>query len=224
MNKIIAMVPIKLSNERLPGKNTKLLGTKPLIHYCLETLYDISYIDKIFIYCSDKIICKFIPNKMQDKVAFLQRDKNLDLPTSNFTQFFGEFSKTIASDIYVCAHATAPFVEKETINKGIEAVISQKFDSAFCVEKMQDFFWTKKNNPLNFDAGNIPRSQDIEPIYRETSGVYIFTGEVFKNTKRRVGSKPFLMEVSKREAVDINSSEDFQFAELMLNFKTKEDM
>ena len=28
---IIAIMPIKLQNERLPGKNTKLLGDKPLL-------------------------------------------------------------------------------------------------------------------------------------------------------------------------------------------------
>lgn len=31
--KIVAMVPIKLKNERLPNKNTKILGDKPLVRY-----------------------------------------------------------------------------------------------------------------------------------------------------------------------------------------------
>ena len=35
------MVPIKLNNERLPGKNIKLLGDKPLINYMLPTLNNI---------------------------------------------------------------------------------------------------------------------------------------------------------------------------------------
>ena len=29
--KIVAVMPIKMNNERLPGKNTKILGGKPLL-------------------------------------------------------------------------------------------------------------------------------------------------------------------------------------------------
>ena len=36
--KIVAIMPIKLNNERLPGKNTKLLGNVPLMDYELESL------------------------------------------------------------------------------------------------------------------------------------------------------------------------------------------
>ncbi len=31
--KTVAMMPIKLHNERLPGKNTMILGGKPLLQY-----------------------------------------------------------------------------------------------------------------------------------------------------------------------------------------------
>ena len=37
--KTVAIMPIKLKNERLPGKNTKLLAGKPLLQYqLLETM------------------------------------------------------------------------------------------------------------------------------------------------------------------------------------------
>ena len=31
--KIVSIIPIKTNNERLPGKNTKILGDVPLITY-----------------------------------------------------------------------------------------------------------------------------------------------------------------------------------------------
>ena len=45
MKKIVAFVPVKLNNERLPGKNTKSFdGGKPLIEYILGThKYNIIY-------------------------------------------------------------------------------------------------------------------------------------------------------------------------------------
>ena len=53
--------------------------------------------------------------------------------------------------------------------------------------------------------------------YNERFSIYAFTKEVYEKYKRRIGMKPFIKEVSFREAVDIDSPEDFDLAEVMLN-------
>jgi CMP-N-acetylneuraminic acid synthetase len=212
--KIVAIMPIKLKNERCPGKNTRMLGSKPLLQYELDNLKETGLCDEINVFCSDEAVVPFLP----DGVIFLQRPKELDLPTSNFTQIFSCFMAERDADIYVYAHATAPFVTVETMKQCIEAVKSGEYDSAFCAVKLQDYLW-KDGKPLNFDATNVPRTQDLETIYQETSGVYAFTKEVFEKYKRRIGMKPFIKEVSFREAVDIDNPEDFDLAEIMLNVK-----
>lgn len=209
--KIVAIMPIKLQNERVPGKNTMLLGNKPLLQYELDNLKKVYEIDSIYVYCSQSEIVNYLP----DKITFLKRPEYLDLPTSNFTQIFMEFIKTVNADIYVYAHATAPFITQETMEECVKAVVSGEYDSAFCAIKLQDYLW-QDNVPLNFDATNIPRSQDLRPIYRETSGIYVFTKEVFINYKRRIGMKPFIKEVTYKEAVDINTREDFELAKALL--------
>lgn len=211
MKKIVAIMPIKMNNERLPGKNTMLLGSKPLIQYQLEALKNAG-IEEIYVYCSDANIKKY----MIEGTHFLRRPQFLDLPTSNFTQIFENFMMEIDSDIYVYAHATAPFVSVETIRECINEVLSGQYDSSFCATKIQDFLW-KDGKPLNFDATNLPRSQDISVIYRETSGVYVFTKEVFTNYRRRIGITPYIKEVSFKEAVDINNPADFELAKVLLN-------
>ena len=60
-----------------------------------------------------------------------ERPEFLDLPTSNFSQIFENFTKTVDADIYVYAHATAPFITVETMKECISAVSSGKYDSAF---------------------------------------------------------------------------------------------
>lgn len=210
--KIVAIMPIKLQNERLPGKNTKLLGDKPLLQYELISLMETDLLDSVNVYCSDESVCKYLP----EGIKFIERPESLDLPTSNFSQIFENFINVIDADIYVYAHATAPFITVDTMKQCIEAVKSGEYDSAFCAVKIQDFLW-ENGEPLNFDATNIPRSQDINPIYRETSGVYVFTKEVFLKYHRRIGKKPFIKEVSFKEAVDINNPEDFALAEALLD-------
>lgn len=211
-NRIVAIVPIKMNNERLPGKNTKELGDKPLIHYVQDYLNKTEEISEKYVFCSNETIKEFL----LPGIEFMKRDEYLDLPSSNFTQIFGAFMEKVDADIYVYAHATAPFVSLETINECINAVKSGEFDSAFCAEKIQDYLW-KDGEPMNFDATNLPRSQDIEPIYRETSGVYVFRKEVFLKYKRRIGIKPYIKEVSYKEAVDINTAKDFELAVAMLD-------
>jgi len=208
--KVSAVIPIKMNNERLPGKNTKFLGGKPLIHYIQDTLLKSDCIDDIYVFCSNVQIKRYLLSGIE----FLSRDKRLDLPTSNFTQIFSDFKELITADIYVYAHATAPYVTVETVNECVDAVRSGKYDSAFCASKIQDFLW-RDNKPLNFDPANLPRSQDLDPIYRETSGVYVYTKEVFEKYHRRIGETPFIKEVTFREAVDINNPEDFKLAELL---------
>lgn len=210
--KIVAIMPIKLQNERLPGKNTKLLGDKPLLQYELIALIQTGLLDSINVYCSNESVCEYLP----EGIDFVKRPEFLDLPTSNFSQIFENFINVIDADIYVYAHATAPYITVDTMKQCIEAVKSGEYDSAFCAVKIQDFLW-ENGEPLNFDAANIPRSQDLNPIYRETSGVYVFTKDVFMNYHRRIGKKPFIKEVSFKEAVDINNPEDFDLAEALLN-------
>ena len=58
--KIVVVVPIKLNNERLPGKNVKLLGGKPLIQYILSSLNESEKLDEIYVYCSDNKIKEYL--------------------------------------------------------------------------------------------------------------------------------------------------------------------
>lgn len=210
--KTIAIMPIKLNNERLPGKNTMNLGGKPLLQHQLVAMQQTGLADEIYVYCSDEAVCSYLP----EGIRFLKRPAKLDLPTSNFTQIFSTFSSTVPADIYIYVHATAPFITPKTITECMQAVQNGKYDSAFCAVKIQDFLW-KGGEPMNFDAANVPRSQDLEPIYRETSGVYVFTREVFETYHRRIGKNPYIKEVSFKEAVDINNPEDFHLAEAMVN-------
>ena len=212
--RIIAIMPIKLNNERLPGKNTMDLGGKPLLQHELLALRETGMAEEIYVYCSDEAVCPYLP----EGVTFLKRPAELDLPTSNFTQIFTAFSDSVPADIYVYAHATAPFITVETMKECIAAVQSGEYDSAFCATKIQDFLW-QDGEPLNFDAANVPRSQDIKPIYRETSGVYVFTKEVFEKTHRRIGMKPYIKEVTFKEAVDINNPEDFDLARALVDIQ-----
>ncbi|MGL5203411.1 acylneuraminate cytidylyltransferase family protein [Cetobacterium sp.] len=206
--KKIAFMPLKLNNERLQGKNTMCLGEKKLYEYNLEKLIKLKQekiIDEIYIFCSNDEIKKNLSNE----VIFLKRPESLDTSKTTGNDICHSFFNLIKSDIYILIHATAPFLKESTIAKAIEKVATEH-DSCFTVEKVQSFLW-KNSKPYNYSLDNIPRTQDMEPFYIETTGLYVYRKEVIKNN-RRIGNNPYLLEVEKIETVDIDEKEDFEFA------------
>ena len=159
--KIVAVVPMKLNNRRLPNKNTKAFTNgKPLCFYILKTLLSIDLIEDVFVYCSNPEIKEFIP----DNVKYLQRSTVLDQDSTKMNEVLKAFSNDVHSDIYVMSHTTAPFISKASIINGLNAVISNSYDSSFAAKKLQDFLW-KDGKPFNYELDNIPRTQDLKPAF-----------------------------------------------------------
>lgn len=211
--KIVALVPIKLTNRRLPGKNLMCFDNgEPLCRYILQTLLAVKDIDEVYVYCSDPIIQNYIP----DGVKFLKRSSTLDQDTTKINEVIAAFVNEVPADIYVMTHVTAPFVKAASIEKGLEAVKSTQYDSAFTVERLRTFLW-KDGEPFNYALNAIPRTQDLDPLYAETSGFYIFRSDVIRRMNRRIGETPFLVEVDKIEATDVDEKEDFVIANAIYN-------
>ena len=211
--KTAAVVPMKLNNRRLPQKNIKAFTNgEPLCHYILSTLLKVEGIDEVYVYCSDDVIKNYIPKG----VKFLERSASLDLDTTKMNEVLECFAKEVPADVYVMTHTTAPFISCESISKGLQAVLSGNYDSAFAVKKLQDFLW-KNGKPFNYQLDNIPRTQDLPPLYEETSGFYIYRSEIIKDMHRRIGNNPFLVEVGEIEAIDIDEPEDFEIADAVYN-------
>lgn len=210
--KIVAVVPMKLVNRRCPNKNTRSFQNgKALCAYILDTLLSVPDIEKVYVYCSNTEIQKYIPHG----VTFVQRSAELDQDSTKMNEVLRRFAEEVDADAYVMAHATAPFVRKESIEKGIEA-LKKGYDSSFTVKKIQDFMW-ENGKPLNYELDAIPRTQDLPPILVETSGFYIYKKEIIEKYNRRIGNAPFLVEVDEIESIDIDEEIDFSIAEAVYN-------
>lgn len=207
--KVVCLLPIKLNNQRVPGKNIKKFsdGT-PLMKLIQRTCLASELIGVTYIYCSNPEIQDYI----EEGIEFLRRPDFLDGDSVNSNDIIREFMKEIDADIYVETHATGPFTTHESIDACIKAVESQEYDSAFLARKLQEFLW-QNGTAMNFDIQNFPRTQDLVPVYSEAPGAYVFSKETFINYGRRVGVKPYIHEVSEIESRDIDYPEDFDIAD-----------
>jgi CMP-N-acetylneuraminic acid synthetase len=209
--KTVAFIPIKLNNERTPGKNIKPFsdGT-PLMNFVQEALRNLKQagiIDDIYVYCSDEAVKPYI----LQGIEFLKRPKFLDQKETKGTEIYKEFVRTVDADIYVLAHATSPFIKTEHIKDCVKAVQSGEYDSAFCAKKIQNFLWSD-NRPMNFTLNDPPRTQDMKPIYMEQSTPYVFTKQAFLKYGARTGLNPYICECDEVECIDIDYPEDFELA------------
>lgn len=206
--KTVVMIPIKLNNERVPGKNTKCFedGT-PLMTFIQKAALAAKEVDEVYVYCSNPAVQEYL----EPGVKYLQRPEFLDGNGANCNDIIREFMKEVDADIYVASHATGPFTRGESIDACVAAVKTGEYDSAFMAKRIQEFLW-QNGTAMNFDIQNFPRTQDLTPIYSETPGAYAFTKETFLKYNRRVGVKPYIHEVSEIESRDIDYQEDFEIA------------
>ena len=211
--KIVAVVPMKLNNSRLPQKNIKpFTNGEPLCTYILNTLKEVPSVDEIYVYCSHEAIQQYIPAG----IKYLKRSETLDLDTTKMNEILACFAKDVPADIYVMTHTTAPFISIESIENGVQAVKEGIYDSSFAAKKLQDFLW-KDGKPFNYDLQCIPRTQDLPIMYEETSGFYIYKKDVIEKYGRRIGQNPYIVEVGEIESIDIDEADDFVIADAIYN-------
>lgn len=213
--KTVGIIPIKLNNQRLPGKNTKRLGDKVLCQYLLDNIRSVNNIDEIYVYCSDESICQYIP----EGIKFLKRSKELDGDNIKSKDILDKFVDTIDSDIYVLMHVTQPFVSIKSISEAVDKVKNDEYDSAFLAHKIQEFAWYN-NSPINYNLDNVVKTQDLPPIYIEGE-VFIFKKEVLTKLGRRIGNKPYIKPISWIESICIDNMEDFMMAEAVVSLNKK---
>lgn len=209
--KTVAFIPIKLNNERTPGKNTKRFsdGT-PLVYFVQKTLLQLDGIDEIYVFCSNDEIKSYL----LDGVNYLKRSNTLDTKETLSGDLIRAFVNTVEADIYIMANATSPFISLETYRKCIDAVQKEGYMSSFASKRMQNFIWYN-SKPLNFSLNYAPRTQDMTPVFCELSSPYVFKKEVFEIYGGRTSENPYICECTDIEAVDIDYPDDFLLADLI---------
>ena len=204
--KTVAFIPIKLNSQRLPHKNILPLGDKPLCRYIAEVALSCREIDEVYVYCSDDTVMEYMP----DGIIFLKRSSTLDQDSTKGMQIYSSFMKEVDADIYVLMHTTSPFLKSKSVDHALMKMKCEGFDSAFSAEAIQTFVWFDEK-PLNYSLDDVPRTQDIKPIFVETSGFYAFAKSVLLGGNR-IGCNPYIEIVDYAEAIDIDTREDFNHA------------
>jgi len=216
--KVVAFLPAKGTSSRIESKNLKLMDGKPLFLHTLEKLMECDFIDEIYL---DTESDEVIDLASETNCKILKRDPNLASNKTDGNKLFFNEVNFVDADIYIQILSTSPFIEKDTIKKGVDAIKNDGFDSAVLIRKERLYTWN--NDGPNYDIENIPNSIDLDDTIIETMGLYIVKRDSALSTQKRIGNKPYLLHATSLEAIDVNWQEDFDLANLIAKGKRENE-
>ena len=191
------------------------IGGKTLISRTVNTLNQIRLIKEVFVFASDDQIVEFIDKDV--KHVFLKRDQSLDSDTISIENIIESFLKKTDADVVLLIHPKSPFIRSQTIQDCIEKVITGEFDSAFVAQSVKKHAWFKGERLNYSQSTDTPHLSELEPVLVETSSVYVFARKLFDKYRSRIGLNPYIKEVGHFEGFEVESLDDLQMAELIVN-------
>lgn len=218
--RILAVILARGGSKRLPGKNIKLLGGRPLITWSIDIAKNIPDVCEILVSTDDPSIAS-VSSAAGALVPWLRPS---DLATDNATSVDAVLH---ALDWYESEHGvvdgvmllqpTSPYRSSETILEGIKRFIQQrrsvvavsevKIDPARCFFIRTDSLKMCVSNP----------NTTKEATYAVNGALYLIsTDELRKNRSFfSTASVPLIVD-SPRESLDIDDDFDWWLAERML--------
>jgi CMP-N-acetylneuraminic acid synthetase len=198
-------------SERVAGKNYRPLGGRPLYHHIIDALLACPLVSAVVI-DTDSDLIRDDAARAFPQVEVLDRPKHLRDGTVPMNEVLLYDLDRVPADVYLQTHATNPLLRPETIDRAISTFRDDPddHDSLFGVTRLQTRLWTPEGCAINHDPALLLRTQDLAPIYEENSCIYLFSGDLLRTTRSRIGRRPILFEISREEAWDIDEEADFE--------------
>ncbi|HVW97778.1 MAG TPA: acylneuraminate cytidylyltransferase family protein [Mucilaginibacter sp.] len=216
VNKLTAIVPMRHSSERVPGKNYRNFAGKPLFHYVVEALLNCPQVDQVVIDTDSPVIIEQSATAFP-QVLVLERPDNLRDGSIPMNDVLLNTINQVPSQFYLQTHSTNPILSSKTISDGIEKFFSlyPMYDSLFSVTRRQVRYWDSLARPINHNQNILLRTQDLPPVFEENSCMYLFTKAILERKHNRIGDRPYLFEMPEVESQDIDVELNFTMAELL---------
>ena len=224
--KILALIPARGGSKRVPNKNVRELGGKPLIDWSIDAARGIPEITDILVSTDNEAIAEvariggaLVPWLRPAELA-TDTAKSIDVCLHALDWYEAERGPV---DGLLLLQPTSPFRSTATIKAGISSFFSSSSLSVVSVSPAKNHpYWCYeiKEGGL-FPFGGIERassrSQDLPAAYALNGALYVISPNILRNKKTLVpvGAKPMVME-SYFESIDIDTEDDWRVAEMVM--------
>lgn len=222
--RVFAFVFARGGSKGLPGKNIKPLAGKPLLGWSIDVARDIQSIEKIFVSTDNQGIAE-VAREFGATVI----DRPFDLAADDAPEWLSwqhairwVQKRDGAFDVFVSLPATAPLRSVSDVDRAI-AELDEKTDIVLTMSESARSPWF---NMVTIDEGylrtilkpdaRIARRQDTPRTYDLTTVAYVARTHFVLSSSSIWDGRVRGVEVCKRSAVDIDTIEDFEFAQFLL--------
>jgi len=223
---------MKANSQRVKGKNFRPLHGKPLFRWILDVLLALDEIDLVVINTDARAI--LAENGLTEGAPgcerVLIRDRCADLcgDTVSMNRILGDDIAAVPAATYLMTHTTNPMMTEVTVRSALDSyragVAAGTADSLFTVNRIQTRFYRADGSAVNHDPDNLIQTQDLEPWFEENSNLYIFSPGSFAAADARIGRKPILHPMSRFEAMDIDTPEDWALTEAVAIMRATQNL
>jgi CMP-N,N'-diacetyllegionaminic acid synthase len=220
--KIVALIPARAGSKRVPGKNTKLLGGKPLIQWTIDAAKASGVFSKIYV-CTDNIETANIV--LSNGVDVITRRHSSDHEPDII--WVRQALHLIATDAFAILRPTSPFRTADTIRRAWDQFKLDESDSLRAVEPWDGphpgKMWTYCNvtcrlySVMDQWTEHAPYhsspTQSLVPVFRQNASLEMVWGRTVQKFQTITGNEiePFFTEGW--EGFDINTPDDWDRAE-----------
>jgi CMP-N-acetylneuraminic acid synthetase len=215
--KLAALVPMRHHSQRVPGKNYRPLAGKPLFQHIIETLLAVPEIETVMVDTDSEPVMDGVRRQFPT-VKLIQRPEHLRADDIPMNEILLHDTAQVKADFYLQTHSTNPLLKADTISRGIKIFFAEypKYDSLFSVTRWQTRLYFQDGRAINHNPLELIQTQDLPPVYEENSCLYLFTRENLARKRHRIGDKPFMFEIDKSEAWDIDEELDFEITDFLM--------
>ena len=224
---MLAIIPARGGSKGLPGKNIKILAGKSLICHAIDEAKKSKYIDKVVVSTDDESIahaaiecgaeCPFLrPEHLASDDA---------LVNDTYIYMLEKLSTEYEIDIpeFMVLQPTSPLRTVNDIDGAIELFREKNADSVISyTEEIHPVSWHKfLDENLHFIDifdQKMANRQELRKSYYPNGAIYIFKKEIIFQEKWYT-DKSFAYLMPRLRSVDIDTIDDFMYAEYLLNSK-----
>ena len=157
-------------------------------------------------------------------VGFHLRDPYFASSQCPNNEFWGHIAENTKTEFILFTHCTNPMIKESTYEDFISLFVNKRdeYDSFNSVSEVKEFLILNKK-PINFDINKAPNSQNLPDVIKLNFAINILPTKLMSKKESLIGYKPYFYKLKGDEGIDINTSNDFEFAEFLFN-KNKTDL
>lgn len=226
--RVLGIIPARGGSKRVPGKNRRVLGGKPLFQWAWEAASEATCLSEIAISTDDPVILQAagkFPN-----LHVIERPPELSDDLSPAIDYVVHARQTLADlghaafDAFAILQPTSPFTTGLDIDQTVEVCRQQAAPCAASVVQLDQALQPAKLKQLEGPwLRPYGEPEQGRMLYQQLPQLYVRNGSVYVSMAATIDSGTILTEpcaahvMPRERSVDINDPIDFRFAEFLLH-------